>query len=445
MRRWQWFRRATAFSGAILLMSWLAGAIWSETLEYPRPCPGGCQPNVQNFGVFKHVWRRFPGEPGLDETNPHAVNSEVLPTPRGSTEAQWPRSTPSQPWQQPTPQPAVAPQAPQAQPPMELPRPQPAPEGQSPIPMPEGKLPTEGGAILPTPGTILPPAGTVLPPNPPEGDTKPTKPTIGGELPGLPDDEPTPPKSSSPKGKKSSEVTPIRKDATEHASEIPSANERYKAIETAKASAVASVNPVESPRARYEAWKNRNQPTVVHAVPSATGSAPEAGVASLAVNVEPERKTRSYDAHRADSIGIEPSSTSSHVEQAGYATAESSDMPEATSSKRAGPLVALKGYCPVELASNGRWVMGDLRWTVVHGGWIYRLSGAEQRKQFMANPDRFAPVYAGNDVVLAAEANRVVPGQTAYCAVYNNRLYMFSSAATQAEFNSHPERYAVGK
>ena len=107
--------------------------------------------------------------------------------------------------------------------------------------------------------------------------------------------------------------------------------------------------------------------------------------------------------------------------------------------------MALNGYCPVELSRSGRWVLGDLRWTVVHQGWIYRLSGAEQRQQFLADPDRFAPVNSGNDVVLSADRNRVVPGQTAHCAIYNGRLYMFSSADTQAEFNRHPERYVAGK
>ena len=59
-------------------------------------------------------------------------------------------------------------------------------------------------------------------------------------------------------------------------------------------------------------------------------------------------------------------------------------------------------------------------------------------KQFLADPDRFVPVNSGNDVVLSVDENRSVPGQPAYCATYNDRLYMFSSAATQAEFNRQP-------
>ena len=106
---------------------------------------------------------------------------------------------------------------------------------------------------------------------------------------------------------------------------------------------------------------------------------------------------------------------------------------------------SLHSYCPVELTRNGRWTPGDLRWTVVHNGLVYRLSGPAQRQQFLADPEAFAPAYSGNDPVLAMDQHRTVPGQAAYCTTCNGRLYMFSSAATQSQFNSDPQRYAVGK
>ena len=176
---------------------------------------------------------------------------------------------------------------------------------------------------------------------------------------------------------------------------------------------------------------------------AAGGCRGEAGVVvALAGGMEPERNALLPGGYRADTIAVTPNSSAGRVEPAAYAMAESPAKPEVAA--RAGvPSVALGGYCPVELGRNGRWVLGDLRWTVVYQGWIYRLSGAEQRQQFLADPDRFAPVNSGNDVVLSVDKNRNVPGQPAYCATYNNRLYMFSSAATQAEFNRNPERYAA--
>jgi YHS domain-containing protein len=109
---------------------------------------------------------------------------------------------------------------------------------------------------------------------------------------------------------------------------------------------------------------------------------------------------------------------------------------------RVSPL-ALQGYCPVELARHGRWMPGDVRWTVVYRGRIYRLSGAQQRRQFLADPEKFVPANSGDDPVVSVGQKRSVPGQPAYCAIYHDRVYLFSSAATQAEFNADPNRYAA--
>lgn len=106
--------------------------------------------------------------------------------------------------------------------------------------------------------------------------------------------------------------------------------------------------------------------------------------------------------------------------------------------------MAIGGYCPVELVTNGRWARGDQQWTTVYNGCIYKFSGASQRQQFMANPEAFVPACSGADVVLGVDEQRTVPGQVAYCAMYNGRLYMFSNAATQMQFNKAPQRYAVG-
>jgi len=97
----------------------------------------------------------------------------------------------------------------------------------------------------------------------------------------------------------------------------------------------------------------------------------------------------------------------------------------------------------VELSLNGRWTPGDLRWTVVHKGMIYRLSGDRQRREFLADPDRFAPVSSGSDRVVLVDQQRLAPGRTDYCATYEGRLYMFSNTASRAQFNSDPQRYAV--
>ncbi|MHC4177160.1 MAG: hypothetical protein ACYSWU_06620 [Planctomycetota bacterium] len=88
---------------------------------------------------------------------------------------------------------------------------------------------------------------------------------------------------------------------------------------------------------------------------------------------------------------------------------------------------------------------GNPRWSVVFQGRTYVFSGPAQRQRFLAAPHRFVPAYSAHDPVLAVEANRRVPGQTDYCVMYDNQLYMFSSPVTLERFKKNPERYAVAR
>ncbi|NLE37870.1 MAG: hypothetical protein GX621_07585 [Pirellulaceae bacterium] len=104
--------------------------------------------------------------------------------------------------------------------------------------------------------------------------------------------------------------------------------------------------------------------------------------------------------------------------------------------------VGLDGYCPVELARHEQWVDGNPQLAVEHEGRTYLLSGPQQQRLFRANPERYAPVLAGRDPVLAATSGDLVPGRTEMCVIYDGRLFMFSSKATLAAFNEDPERFA---
>jgi YHS domain-containing protein len=162
-----------------------------------------------------------------------------------------------------------------------------------------------------------------------------------------------------------------------------------------------------------------------------------------AAPIEPER-TPSLPSADADAIRASMPMPPDHpVELASYTAP--APVREEIPMPVAAPAVALKSYCPVELIRNGRWARGNPQWTVVYQGSIYRFSGAAQRQAFLANPEAFVPVNGGNDVVLLVDENRTVAGQMTYCATYQDRLYMFSSSATQARFNEAPHRYAVQK
>jgi len=109
----------------------------------------------------------------------------------------------------------------------------------------------------------------------------------------------------------------------------------------------------------------------------------------------------------------------------------------------APPALGLDGYCPVTLLEQERWVRGDPRYGVIHRGRTYLFVGPEEAKRFFADPDRFAPVLSGIDVVLAVEENRQVSGKREHGAWYEGRMYLFSSEASLRKFDQDPSRYAA--
>jgi len=132
--------------------------------------------------------------------------------------------------------------------------------------------------------------------------------------------------------------------------------------------------------------------------------------------------------------------------------AQGTESPQASGTARSAsaiqlppgsPPLGLDGYCPVQLAQQQRWVPGDTRWGVRHRGRTYLFAGPEQQRCFLAEPDRYAPVLSGNDVVLAVSQGRMVPGHREHGAWYQGRVYLFSSEASFEKFNADPQRYAA--
>lgn len=106
------------------------------------------------------------------------------------------------------------------------------------------------------------------------------------------------------------------------------------------------------------------------------------------------------------------------------------------------PPLALDGFCPVDLCERQRWTPGDPRYGLVHRGRTYLFAGAEQRDRFNADPDRYAPILSGTDIVLAIEQGRQLEGQRRHGVFYNGRVYLFSSEESLQRFAQRPDFYA---
>jgi len=107
------------------------------------------------------------------------------------------------------------------------------------------------------------------------------------------------------------------------------------------------------------------------------------------------------------------------------------------------PPLALDGYCPVTLSAKEQWAKGDPRYGVIHRGRTYLFAGPEEAKRFFADPDHYAPVLSGMDVVIAVEENRQVPGRREYGAWYEGRVFLFAGDASYRKFDQDPTRYAA--
>ncbi len=120
----------------------------------------------------------------------------------------------------------------------------------------------------------------------------------------------------------------------------------------------------------------------------------------------------------------------------------SSARPADTMQPPAPTPIALDGFCPVQLFENGRWQKGNKACGIVHRGRIYLFASEEERRRFAADPDRYAPVNSGNDVVLSLDLGRSVPGFREHGAQFDGHVYLFANEDTLAKFRSNPRYYS---
>lgn len=106
------------------------------------------------------------------------------------------------------------------------------------------------------------------------------------------------------------------------------------------------------------------------------------------------------------------------------------------------PPLGLEGFCPVELTEKRRWVLGNRQWGAIHRGRTYLFAGPEEQRRFLDDPDRYAPVISGDDVVLSLERGQSVTGRRQHGVFFRGHVYLFSDEASLGTFAKNPTRYA---
>jgi YHS domain-containing protein len=108
------------------------------------------------------------------------------------------------------------------------------------------------------------------------------------------------------------------------------------------------------------------------------------------------------------------------------------------------PPAALDGNCPVTLMERRQWATGNRAWGAIHRGRTYLFVGPDEKEKFLANPDFYSPVLAGNDPVLALDNQMLVPGRREFGFFGpDNRVYLFADEASLKRFEANPRRYAA--
>jgi len=106
------------------------------------------------------------------------------------------------------------------------------------------------------------------------------------------------------------------------------------------------------------------------------------------------------------------------------------------------PIVALDGYCAVSLSQQAKWIKGNNEITTEYDGAFFRFASVDAQNTFLANPELYAPVLRGVDVVELLTSHREVTGSRKFGGWYHGRVFLFTSAENYEKFQNNPNLYA---
>lgn len=159
------------------------------------------------------------------------------------------------------------------------------------------------------------------------------------------------------------------------------------------------------------------------------------------MDVVPPQSQIVLEATSNDFAPTEPSSRMSITPQvAAHAPAKNSAMKTELPEN-----VALHGKCPITLLKHGKWTDGDPKWGCIHRNRLYLFTSESNMREFKTDPDANSPLLAGYDPVIFRNSGELVDGDESHGVFMgkspNQRVVLFSSAKTRAEFESNPKNY----
>jgi YHS domain-containing protein len=105
--------------------------------------------------------------------------------------------------------------------------------------------------------------------------------------------------------------------------------------------------------------------------------------------------------------------------------------------------LALSGYCPVSLISDRKLVQGQAEYTIQHEGRMYRFASTLMVNLFRKDPERYIPVNGGQCPVAQVDQGKPKAGDPKWGVLYEGRLFLCGTEQDRKLFLASPERYAT--
>lgn len=125
-----------------------------------------------------------------------------------------------------------------------------------------------------------------------------------------------------------------------------------------------------------------------------------------------------------------------------FPSAKERDAFKADPKKYKSAHVSLGGYCSVCAVMAKKWVAGKPEFVSVYHGMRYFFPSADEKRAFDANPAKFTPALEGDCVVCLKDAGKRVAGSPKFSAIEGGRIYLFPDEGLQQKFLADPKKYA---
>ena len=99
--------------------------------------------------------------------------------------------------------------------------------------------------------------------------------------------------------------------------------------------------------------------------------------------------------------------------------------------------LVLKGYDPVAYFTDGKPIQGKSEYEAVYDDARYRFASAQHLELFKADPDRYAPQYAGS-CAAAITAGVKIEAKPEHWLIVDGKLFVFAGAAGVDKMRAHP-------